>query len=79
LRAKAHDGPDARFSWDHYFEWDPEAGAWELVVEWRTDPGEDVTFDYIVDQPQANLDRRSYGEESTWDESAAAGPTDPHL
>ncbi|WP_459193263.1 right-handed parallel beta-helix repeat-containing protein [Halosimplex sp. J119] len=78
LRAKAHEAPDARFSWTDYFEWDPEAGAWELVVEWRTDPGEDVTLDYVVDRPQANLDRREYSEPSTWDENADEGPADPH-
>jgi len=79
LRAKAKEAPDARFSWDHYFEWDPEAGAWELIVEWRTDPGEDVTLDYIVDRPQANMDRETYGAETTWQDRADDGPADPHV
>ncbi|WP_207592670.1 right-handed parallel beta-helix repeat-containing protein [Halomontanus rarus] len=77
LRAKPREAPDARFSWDEYFEWDPEASAWELVVEWRTDPGEAVTLDYIVDRPQANLGRRGY--EGNWKEYAADGTEDPHV
>lgn len=66
LRAKAHEGPDAAFAWDSYFEW--AGDQWDLVVEWRTDPGEELTLDYIVDRPQANIDRRQF--EDNWEEFA---------
>lgn len=59
LREKAFDAPNAAFAWDHYFEWDPNDEQWDLVLTWRTDPGGPVTLDYIVDRPQANLDRRT--------------------
>ena len=52
LREKAYEAPDA--------------GEWDLVVEWRTDPGGSVTMDYIVDRPQANLGRRTAVND--WDE-----------
>lgn len=68
LREKAFEGPDAPFSWDQYFEWNPNNDAWDLLFEWRTDPGTDVTLDYIVDRPQANIDRRQFDD--TWDDFA---------
>lgn len=57
LRAKTFEGPSASFAWDHYFEYDGEAEQWDLIVEWRTDPDENIELDYIVDRPQANLGR----------------------
>lgn len=57
LRAKTFDAPDASFAWDHRFEYNGDTGQWDLVVEWVTDPGEDLTLDYIVDRPQANIGR----------------------
>ena len=68
LREKAFEAPDAAFAWDHYFEWDPADAEWDLVLEWRTDPGGPVTLDYVVDRPQANLDRRSFDDD--WEEFA---------
>ncbi|MCU4973546.1 right-handed parallel beta-helix repeat-containing protein [Halobacteria archaeon AArc-m2/3/4] len=53
LRASAATDSAAAFAWDHYFEYTGQ--EWELVIEWRTDPGEDLELDYIVDQPQANI------------------------
>jgi len=53
LRAKPRAAPGGPFAYDHHFEWTGE--QWDLVVEWRTDPGEDVDLDYIVDRPQANI------------------------
>lgn len=53
LRAAADDPPQTAFAWDHHFEYTGD--SWDLVFEWRTDPGEDLDLEYIVDQPQANL------------------------
>jgi len=40
--------PAADFSTDEYLEWDDSVGAWDLVIEWRTDPGSDVNALYEV-------------------------------
>ncbi len=40
--------PAASYSWDSYLEWDDANGHWDLVVEWRTDPGSDVSAVYEV-------------------------------
>lgn len=40
--------PSARFGVDHWFEWRPDAGdegRWDLVLEWKRDPGTDVEFE----------------------------------
>ncbi len=57
LRARAYDAPGASFAWDHYFQYNGRRGEWDLVFEWRTDPGENLGIEYIVDQPLANLGR----------------------
>lgn len=41
----------------HLFEYNGDTSQWGLVVEWVTDPGEDLTLDYIVDRLQANIGR----------------------
>ncbi|MFB6120032.1 MAG: RICIN domain-containing protein [Halobacteriaceae archaeon] len=53
LRAKTREPPSSPFGYDHRFEW--TGSQWDLVIEWQTDPGEDVPLDYIVDRPQANI------------------------
>jgi len=55
LRSKAVSAPPSAFRYDHHFEW--TGSQWDLVFEWATDPGVDLTVDYIVDRPQANLGR----------------------
>lgn len=51
LRAKpATGGTSATYSWESYFEWNGADGAWDLVFEWRTDPGSDIEVDYVVDK-----------------------------
>ncbi len=40
--------PSADYSWESYMEWDDSAGAWDLVIEWRTDPGSNVSAVYEV-------------------------------
>jgi hypothetical protein len=43
--------PDERFGIDHWFEWRPnegDGGRWDLVLEWRRDPGTDLTLDVEV-------------------------------
>lgn len=40
--------PPAAFGLDHRFEWTGE--AWDLVLEWTTDPGSDLDVEYIVDR-----------------------------
>lgn len=67
LRAKAFDPPNTAFGWDHHFEYTGE--SWDLVVEWRTDPGEDLELDYVVDQPQAVVGRYPRPSDDDDDES----------
>ena len=55
-RAKPLDKLDKSYSWGSYFAWDGEASAWDLVFEWRIDPGVDLQVDYIVNRPQATVD-----------------------
>ncbi|WP_157231429.1 hypothetical protein [Halostagnicola larsenii] len=55
LRAKPVSPPSSAMGWDHRFEWD--GSQWDLIIEWTTDPGQDMDLDYIVDRPQANLGR----------------------
>jgi hypothetical protein len=63
---KPFDAPNAAFAWESYFEWD--GGAWDLVFEWRTDPGRSLELDYVVDRPQVTvgrtLDRQAYWNET---------------
>jgi hypothetical protein len=40
--------PDSNYSWEHYMEWDASNSQWDLVIEWRTDPGSDVSAVYEV-------------------------------
>jgi len=66
LRAQPYEAPDGAFAWDHHFEWTGE--RWDLVFEWRTDPGADLTLEYVVDRPQGTTDRE-FDREAVWDES----------
>ncbi len=51
VRAKpATTGSSETYAWESYVEWNGSAGSWDLVFEWRTDPGVDVTLDYVVDK-----------------------------
>ncbi|WP_135305058.1 RICIN domain-containing protein [Haloarcula amylovorans] len=68
LRAQPLDAPDAAFAWENYFEWTGD--QWDLVFEWRTDPEQSLTLEYIVDRPQATTDRE-FDREEIWDESVA--------
>jgi hypothetical protein len=47
--------PDTAFSYDHHFEY--SGSGWDLIVEWETDPNENLELDYVVDQPQALIGR----------------------
>lgn len=66
VNAKPFDAPSAAFAWESYFEW--SKGAWDLVFEWRTDPGRSLELDYVVDRPQVSvgrkLDRQAYWNET---------------
>jgi len=42
--------PDANYAWETYTEWDYTNGQWDLVVEWRTDPGANVKALYQVEK-----------------------------
>lgn len=57
LRARAVGAPEASFSWNHYFEYNGSTSHWDLVIEWRTDPGVNMELEYNIDQPLANLGR----------------------
>jgi hypothetical protein len=65
--AKPFNAPNATFAWESYFEWDGK-GAWDLVFEWRTDPGQPLELDYVIDRPQVaagrELDRQAYWNET---------------
>ncbi|WP_207592638.1 right-handed parallel beta-helix repeat-containing protein [Halomontanus rarus] len=61
LRSNVVETPDAAFSYEHSFEYSGE--GWDLVLEWGTDPGEDLELDYIVDQPQALIGRESSADD----------------
>lgn len=50
VRAKPLNAPDAAFAWENYFEWTGD--QWNLVFEWRTDPEQSLTLEYIVDRPE---------------------------
>ena len=50
LRARPADSASGSFAWDHYFAWDDANDQWDLVFEWKQDPGTDLTLDYVVDQ-----------------------------
>ncbi|WP_207592915.1 hypothetical protein [Halomontanus rarus] len=67
LRSKTFDAPSSAFGYDHYFEW--TGSQWDLVFEWRTDPGENLTVDYIVDRPQANIGRFPLEEDRDYDDT----------
>ncbi|WP_226040014.1 RICIN domain-containing protein [Natrinema sp. DC36] len=56
----------ASAAWEQYPEWNGE--SWDLVFEWRTDPGTDVDVDYVVDQPRATIGR-SIDRDALWDEA----------
>ncbi len=66
LRAQPLDAPDAAFAWDDHFEWTGD--RWDLVFEWRTDPGRALTLEYVVDRPGATTDRE-FDREEIWAES----------
>lgn len=51
LRAKpVTAGSSLTYAWDHYFEYDGSDGEWDLVFEWRTDPGAALDVDFVVDK-----------------------------
>lgn len=56
LRADPVDAGSATFAYDHYFLWDGADGEWDLVFEWKRDPGENLEVQYVVDNPRANID-----------------------
>ncbi|RDI69879.1 RICIN domain-containing protein [Halopelagius longus] len=66
VRAQPLDGPDAAFAWEEWFEW--TGSQWDLVFDWRTDPGESVTLEYVVDRPQGTTDRE-FDRDEIWEES----------
>lgn len=52
LRAELEEAPSSPTAWSHYFEWTGD--AWDLVIEWETDPGENLTLSYVIDKTQAS-------------------------
>ncbi|GAB7021370.1 RICIN domain-containing protein [Halostagnicola bangensis] len=56
-RTAPHGGASASAAWESYPEWNAESEAWDLVFEWRTDPGTSLEVDYVVDQPGAAIGR----------------------
>ena len=66
-RTTPYDEVAATAAWEQYPEWNAETEQWDLVFEWRSDPGTDVDVDYIVDQPRATLDRE-IDRDAVWEE-----------
>jgi hypothetical protein len=66
VRAQPLDETDAAFAWEEWFEWTGE--QWDLVFDWRTDPGESLTLEYVVDRPQGTTDRE-FDREAIWENS----------
>lgn len=64
LRSDPVDATGATFAYDHYFLWDDGRGEWDLVFEWKHDPGQDVDVQYLVDNPRANLGTGDGGQET---------------
>ncbi|MDJ1433218.1 RICIN domain-containing protein [Halostagnicola sp. A-GB9-2] len=56
-RTAPSDGAGASAAWESYPEWNAESEAWDLVFEWRTDPGTSLEVDYVVDQPGTTVER----------------------
>ena len=54
VRAAPADAPDAAFVWESYFVWDADAGRWDLVFDWKRDPGQELRLGYTVDQNQTH-------------------------
>jgi len=40
--------PGSNTSTEHYFEYDWDADEWDLIIEWRSDPGSNVTMNYGI-------------------------------
>ncbi|UHQ98497.1 right-handed parallel beta-helix repeat-containing protein (plasmid) [Natrinema zhouii] len=53
LRAQPLENPGGPFAYDHYFQWND--GDWDLVFEWRDDPGENFDIEFIVDRNNTGL------------------------
>jgi len=49
VASKPETFPAADASWEVYKEFDESANTWDLVFEWRTDPGENVSVKYLMD------------------------------
>ncbi|WP_241175185.1 right-handed parallel beta-helix repeat-containing protein [Natronolimnobius sp. AArcel1] len=55
LRADPVEDGGTTFAYDQYFVWNGESDAWDLHLEWKHDPGENVDIQYVVDSPRAHL------------------------
>ena len=47
--------PGAAAAYDWYFEWDSANGHWDLVFDWRTDPGSDLTLTVETGRPSSTV------------------------
>ncbi|UHQ98502.1 RICIN domain-containing protein (plasmid) [Natrinema zhouii] len=65
-RTMPYDEAGAAAAWEQYAEWNGD--SWDLVFEWRTDPGTAVDVDYVVDQPRATIGR-SVDRDALWEEA----------
>ncbi|ELZ06160.1 RICIN domain-containing protein [Natrialba asiatica] len=67
-RTAPYDEASAAAAWEQYPAWNAETGQWDLVFEWRTDPGTDIDVDYVVDRPRAAIGRE-IDRDSLWEEA----------
>lgn len=67
-RTAPYDDAGRAAAWKEYPEWNADTEQWDLVFEWRTDPGRDIAVDYVVDQPRATIGRE-IDRDAVWEES----------
>ncbi len=41
--------PDVAYAYETYCQWDPEADEWDLIIDWKRDPGETMTVLVRID------------------------------
>ncbi|RKD89231.1 right-handed parallel beta-helix repeat-containing protein [Halopiger aswanensis] len=75
LRAQVTTVPDVPFAWDHRFEWTGD--GWDLVIEWESDPGEDLELNFVADQPQVTAGLVNETDDEDEDDEFDVGDRSP--
>ena len=48
IRPDSSTTPDTDYAYTHYFEYKASSGQWDLVIEWRNDPGSNIDVEYSI-------------------------------